>query len=432
MKQQDAVVIGAGLAGLTCAWRLVERGYRVMVLEREPVVGGRTASWNDCGMGVESGFHRFIGYYKALPRLLHSVGVHLDDILDWEKEIDIIKDPRVTGTFGIAPVFAPLRLLRGIIGNNELVGFRDKASLLPFFIHGLYEYAKRHGVSDDAIRFLLKPLTTGIFFLPIERFSAYVFFGLLKPAIPRFYQMRIGAFKGGMTDVMIMPLVRAIERHGGIILTEMKADGLIIENGRVCGVTANGETIRAKETVMATPLGAAKQLLRPHFGEHPAFSAVFALPTMPAVTIQIETNQPSRSYDRTTFAPLTCLASFAEQSRTTFRHRPGRLSIILASPESFIGKSPEAIMDIVCHDAETIGIPLRAHATDYRVVSHPEDFHSLAPGYDHLRPSQQTSVPGLTLAGDYTRQPYFATMEGAVVSGEQAAAIVIQQLQTYR
>ncbi|WP_051530014.1 FAD-dependent oxidoreductase [Anoxybacteroides tepidamans] len=132
MKEQDAVIIGAGLAGLTCGWYLARQGYKVIILESEPIVGGRTASWNDNGMGVESGFHRFIGYYRALPRLLQSVGVGLNEILYWEKEIDIIKDRDTFGTFGIAPIFAPLRFLRGIIDNHELVGFRDKTSLLPF------------------------------------------------------------------------------------------------------------------------------------------------------------------------------------------------------------------------------------------------------------------------------------------------------------
>ncbi|MEK1830445.1 FAD-dependent oxidoreductase [Priestia megaterium] len=30
-----------------------------------------------------------------------------------------------------------------------------------------------------------------------------------------------------------------------------------------------------------------------------------------------------------------------------------------------------------------------------------------------MRPSQETPIKGLILAGDYTEQPYFATMEGA-------------------
>ena len=57
-------------------------------------------------------------------------------------------------------------------------------------------------------------------------------------------------------------------------------------------------------------------------------------------------------------------------------------------------------------------------------------FYSLAPGNDHLRPEQETAVPGLALAGDYTRQKYLGTMEGAVVSGERAAEIAARALET--
>ncbi|WPZ19996.1 FAD-dependent oxidoreductase [Geobacillus subterraneus] len=116
-----------------------------------------------------------------------------------------------------------------------------------------------------------------------------------------------------------------------------------------------------------------------------------------------------------------------EQSRTTFRHVPGRLSIIIGDPERWIKASGEAILSQVYADASTIGLPLSGHIRQSRIISHPEDFHSLAPGYDHLRPRQQTDVPGLTLAGDYTRQPYFATMEGAVLSGQRAAAVVARR-----
>ena len=65
----------------------------------------------------------------------------------------------------------------------------------------------------------------------------------------------------------------------------------------------------------------------------------------------------------------------------------------------------------------------RARA-DGGFVRLPADFYSLSPGTDALRPPQQTPVAGLTLAGDYTRQEYLGTMEGAVVSGRLAARAV--------
>jgi protoporphyrinogen/coproporphyrinogen III oxidase len=45
---RDVVVVGAGFAGLAAAWRLRERGARVVLLEREPRAGGRAGA-SDAG-----------------------------------------------------------------------------------------------------------------------------------------------------------------------------------------------------------------------------------------------------------------------------------------------------------------------------------------------------------------------------------------------
>ena len=44
------------------------------------------------------------------------------------------------------------------------------------------------------------------------------------------------------------------------------------------------------------------------------------------------------------------------------------------------------------------------------------------------RPANVTAVDGLWLAGDYTRGPYPATIEGAVRSGQAAAGGVLSRL----
>ncbi|WP_049661951.1 FAD-dependent oxidoreductase [Bacillus sp. FJAT-27231] len=67
---------------------------------------------------------------------------------------------------------------------------------------------------------------------------------------------------------------------------------------------------------------------------------------------------------------------------------------------------------------------MEGNILDYRQVNHKYDSHSLEPGFQGLRQTQQTSVEGLILAGDYTGQPYFATMEGAVLSGLKAVNLI--------
>ena len=43
--RKTVVVVGAGLAGLACAYELSKRGFAVTLLERSPNLGGKIANW---------------------------------------------------------------------------------------------------------------------------------------------------------------------------------------------------------------------------------------------------------------------------------------------------------------------------------------------------------------------------------------------------
>lgn len=438
----DVIVVGAGLSGLSCAVQCALNNRKVLILEAHPYIGGRTSSFYEQGMHIESGLHRFIGYYSALPALLKECEVSLDDIVTWEEKIDIlIKNENRKYVLGVAPVYGPLKLMRSLFGSNDILSFREKGSLLPFFFHGfkdfitnpreldeitVKEYAKIYKVSGRAYRLMLEPLTSGLFFLPPDHYSAYVFFGMLAPAIQKFYKMRIGAFLGGMTEVMCNPIADKLRSLGGEIQCNQRIEHIIYDNlSGVTGVIAeDGRAYKAKNIVIATPLTAAQKILKP-LESLKEFKNFFALPAMSAATIQLELDRPALKKDITTFGPGTDMVCFAEQSRTTFRQSKGRLSIILGNPNNYEDKSAEDTLKNIIKDAESLGIHLTNHIVNFRKVNHHQDFHSLDKGVQSLRPEQKTSIRGLTLAGDYTQTPYFATMEGAVVSGKRAAEIII-------
>src|SRR5688572_12869428 len=149
----DAIVIGAGLAGLSAAFELCERGLKTLVLESGPQVGGRTSNWRPDWMDVESGIHKFVGFYKEFPRLLKRAGIDLDDVFIYQDEIEIRvagggernADPKRrdrTGRFAVSILFRPIRTVGGALGNSALLSWRDKWHVVKFFTAGIYRYLR--------------------------------------------------------------------------------------------------------------------------------------------------------------------------------------------------------------------------------------------------------------------------------------------------
>jgi zeta-carotene desaturase len=62
-----------------------------------------------------------------------------------------------------------------------------------------------------------------------------------------------------------------------------------------------------------------------------------------------------------------------------------------------------------------------AHLVKAHVIKEQRATFSAAPETEHLRPTPDSGVPNVYLAGDWTRTGWPATMEGAVRSGYLAA-----------
>ena len=443
----DVIVVGGGLAGLSCAFYASRKGKRVLLLEKRKYLGGRTSSYIDMGMQVESGLHRYIGYYKELPKLLRKCGININDIFAWEKEIDIlVKKDYMNGsagkiTLGVAPCYAPAKFVKSIIGNNFLLDKEDKLSLLKFFAFGLKdyffinkldkfsvkEYADIHNVTKNAQDLILEPLSSGLFFLPICEYSAFSFFKMFISGIPRMFKMRVGAFLGGMTEVMCNPIADVITAMGSEILIDNPVEDIILIGDRVIGVKGrDGHAYYAPQIVIATPINSARKILK-DLETSDELNMLFSLPTMSVTTLQIELNSPALIKDITTFAPMTNLVSFAEQSRSTFRNKRGRLSIILGKNQEFCEYSAEELLKIVIKELKEVGIDISNNVIRCRKVSEKEEFYSLTPGSEKLRPLQDTKIKGLILAGDYTKTSSLCTMEGAVISGKKAAKLCMKK-----
>src|SRR3954452_16318849 len=80
---ERVAVLGGGVAGLTAAHELAERGFDVTVYEARQRLGGRARSLPVPGSGeggradlpAEHGFRFFPGFYKHVPDTMRRIGV---------------------------------------------------------------------------------------------------------------------------------------------------------------------------------------------------------------------------------------------------------------------------------------------------------------------------------------------------------------------
>src|SRR3989338_1787880 len=104
MESKTVLILGGGFAGLGAAVFLDSLGYHVTVLERKPILGGRTYAFQDkkTGHWVDNGQHLMMGAYEETLKLIGLIGATRH--LDWrpQAQVDLILDNGQPATFSLA------------------------------------------------------------------------------------------------------------------------------------------------------------------------------------------------------------------------------------------------------------------------------------------------------------------------------------------
>jgi phytoene dehydrogenase-like protein len=280
-KSYDAIVIGAGQNGLTCACYLAAAGLRVLVLERYHVVGGMTLTEEVAGPGFWSDLHAS-GYqlanFSPVPAdlKLHELGVELiepeipfahafpdgraiavyRDLEHTTKNIGLISPADAEACRQLFQRYAAerARIIEGFFSSPP--SFADQAKSFAATPAGMEAYRfSLLSVRNWAAETFTSP-EVSCFFASFAAFVgaapddaggaeiAWLFASVLQSEGNNFV-------RGGMNNVT-RALATYLTNHGGEVRTSASVARILVTNQRATGVELeNGEIINASLVVSA-------------------------------------------------------------------------------------------------------------------------------------------------------------------------------------
>lgn len=440
----DAVVIGAGFAGLSAAVRLTRGGARVLVLEARGRLGGRATAFPDRETGelVDNGQHILLGCYAETFTFLRDIGAI--DYVRVQPQLAVTMIDRAGRRSRLAcPALpAPFHLAAGILEWDAL-SWTDRLSVLEMAVplrnarrelqpgstakaaspgETVENWLIRNGQTPRLRELLWDPLALAALNQSPQQAAAPVFARVLAEMFGA--DPRAAAIALPTKPLHLMyaePARQFIEQAGGTVRTGAAAR-IRVHDEAVAAVESAGEQWSADRVISAVPWYAMADLFE---SEPPALAGVLEparrMSSSPIVTVNLWFDRPVMD------EPFIGLPGRAMQwvfdKRLVLGGEASHLSMVSSGALSSVGLTNMALV-AQAHAEILDAMPesRAARLTGATVVREPRATFSLAPG-EPARPSTETAVRGLLLAGDWIDTGLPATIESAVRSGHRAAEL---------
>ncbi|HEV2366133.1 MAG TPA: hydroxysqualene dehydroxylase HpnE [Caulobacteraceae bacterium] len=408
-----ALVIGAGLAGLSAGVELAARGVAVEILEAAAQAGGRCRSYPDpvLGQTIDNGNHLLLSCNRAALSYLERIGAR--DRLTGPGEaafpfLDRQSGARWTIRANPGPIPWWLALPSRRVPGTGIADYLPFARLL---------WARRATRIDAVVHTtgpvyqrLLRPLLVAALNTEPSQASAGLAGAVLRESLARggrFAEPLVAA--GGLGPAFVDPALAFIEARGGAVRLSSRVRALEIDAGAVVAAHI-GEARRPVDgpVILATPPWAAAELL-PGLRRPDRFSAI--------VNGHFACAPPAGS------PALVGLIGGAAEWVFAF---PDRVSVTVSAADAMVDIAAEELAGRFWDDI-TAALGDLGPLPPCRIVKERRATFAATPDQERRRPGPRTGIANLFLAGDWTDVGLPATIEGAIRSGRAAAELVSRQ-----
>jgi len=442
LTRYDAIVIGAGFAGLSAAVRLTRRGAKVLVLEARSRLGGRATAFHDRETGelVDNGQHVLLGCYTETFAFLQDIDA-LDHVaIEPSLAVTMIDSLGRRSRLSCPPLPPPLHLLAGVIEWSAM-GWKDRFAILrmrtPLKLarrelegsarriaaspgETVENWLIRNGQTARLREMLWNPLALAALNQPPDQAGAPAFARVLAEMFGRDPKAAAIALPTRPLHLMYAEPARTyLESHGGSVRTGSPAQ-IRVDGGGVAAVSSGGDQWRADTVISAVPWHAFGELIAGDLSPlAKTIERARATTSSPIVTVNLWFDRPL--FDEPFVGLPGRRMQWVFDKRTVFGGDAAHLSLVSSGASPLVTLANQDLIRLAFDEIlDAFPAARRCHLLRATVVREPHASFSLAPGQP-ARPDTVTPVRGLYLAGDWIATGLPATIESAVRSGHRAA-----------
>lgn len=437
----DVIIVGAGLAGLSCGVLLADAGLRVHVIESSTVAGGRARSWSDpqTGRAVDIGPHVLLNKYPNMLALLDRLGTadqicwqtdHLLTVLDKHRRIRFRQGPlpppfHYVNNLGRVLPSVPLRRLLTNIPVSLATMRNNPEDIQQLDDRTGIDYLRSKGVDESFIAWFWASISMAFLNLPVEECSAAALMRIFAQAIGH-ADVTFGFPKVGLSDLYVPSAMARISKAGGRVELGCEVAGWVGEAKSTGVRLADGSQRLAGSIVLAVPPTRVSDILPPGNTVSQLASRFEPSPYV-SCYLWFDRKLTDVRFWARPWSPEEFNTDFYDLSNIRGADTgPGSMiatNIIWSHRTQ--GMTDEEIIAATLREI-TDFVPQVAEATllDARVHHIPMSVPCARPGIEHARPKTR-ALPGVYLAGDWTNTGLPFCMESAARSGALAAEAVL-------
>jgi 15-cis-phytoene desaturase len=317
-------------------------------------------------------------------------------------------------------------LIPAIVRGDDYVVSMDK--------YTFEEWLEMRGIGKDITTDIFVAVCKSLKFIDPDVISATIPLRALNKFLQQKDGSKIAYLDGAPPERLCQPIVDYVVARGGEVHTGAALKEIVTDaDGNVEKLIIQGtdgspsREILADAYVSAMSVDAFKNYIPTHWQSLPYFKQLDHLEGVPVISVQIWFDRKLTHIDHTLFSRSPLLSVYSDMSNSCKEYEDpdkSMLELVFAPAADWIDRPNSEIIEATLNELAKLFpqyLPSPAKVLKSHVVKTPRSIYTATPGREQFRPSQATPIANFFLSGSYTAQPFFGSMEGAVLSGKLTA-----------